>query len=47
MKAQIRGKTRYRGATVPFFAVRMKKMAARGLAGFMVGDALIYLHLHK
>jgi hypothetical protein len=40
IKTQIRGKRGTGGATRPFFAVRMKKPAARGLAGLMAGDAL-------
>jgi hypothetical protein len=35
------GKREIGGATGPFFAFRMKKMAAGGLAGLMAGDALI------
>jgi hypothetical protein len=33
MKAQVRVKTKIRGATEPFFAVQMKKRTAGGLVG--------------
>jgi hypothetical protein len=40
MKAQIRTKTRIRGATGPIFAAGIKKMGTGGLAGLVAGDAL-------
>jgi hypothetical protein len=47
LRPKSEGKRETRGATRPFFAVRMKKTAAEGLVGLVAGDALMLFFIVK